>query len=274
MDPNEEEEIINPNPEGPAEPPAEPDPEPGNEPEPAAEPEPEPEPSQPEGEPEPPAPAPTGSPRLDKRIERFSAKLRAEYARGQQNRQPEPYQPANLEDMEYDPETLETLKADRQRYGEAERARGIAEAREIQRQEVFLDKFELDAERVTSKYAQMDEDSDTFDPDLTASINEMYLATVGYDERKGIFHNPTVRYKDYVEAFMAVLDRTATTRTDESTRRITRQVARGGVKPSGAGRKVGLGELKPGDISKMSEEEYEKNKPEIEAMIARDLASM
>jgi hypothetical protein len=218
-------------------------------------------------------PVSTGSPRLDKRIEKFTLKLKSEFARNQaqRSRQPsEPYQPANLEDMEYDPETLEALKKDREAYGRSEAQRAAREATSAYRQEMFLDRMEIDADRVAGKYAQLNEDSDDFDPDLTATINEMYLATTGYDERTGLFHNPVIRYKDYADAFMATIERATSGRSAESAKNVAKQAARQGVRPSGQARRS-LGEVTAADVRKMSDKEFERNKTAIEAQIKRDL---
>lgn len=265
MDPNEEEVITNapegepaaPAPEAPAAP-AEPE-------TPEAEPE---APSQ-EEEPEKPEPG-TGSRRLDKRIERFSMKLRNEFVNRQpQPSQGDPYKPADLSEMEYDPDTLKLLEEDRKRIGEDAYRRGAGE-RQTQVQERFMDRFEVDADRVTGKYAVMNEESDDFDPDFAASLNAQYLALVGYDERTGVFHNPVIRYKDYVDSQMALIERASATKNADTAQEVAKQVSRTGVRPTGGSRKVAL-DLSPAGIRKMSPEEYEKNRPAIEAEIRRTM---
>lgn len=266
MDPNEEEVLTN-APEGePAAPapatPAPPAPEPPEDPAPEA-------PSQNEDEPED-KPVSTGSPRLDKRIERFSMKLRNDLATRNQPSQEDPYKPADLSDMEYDPETLKLLEEDREKIRQDAYRRGAGE-RQAQIQERFMDRFEIDADRVIAKYPVMDEDNaEAFDPDLTASINQQFLALTGWDEKTGRFHNPVIRYKDFVDSQMALIERAAASRNADTAQNVAKQVSRTGVRPTGGSRKTSV-DLSPQGIAKMSVEEYEKHRPAIEAEIRRSM---
>ena len=270
MDPNEEEEK-NLTPEGaPADPsPEEPEAPEEEQPETPEEEEPE-APSPNEEEPEQPEQPGTGSRRLDRRIERFSLKLRNEFAtRGQAPSQGSTYKPADLSEMEYDPETLKLLEEDRQRIAADAYQQGAGE-RNRQIQERFMDRFEVDADRVVAKYPQMDEDSQNFDPDLAADLNEKFLAYTGYDERTGVFHNPIMRYKDFVDAEMATLERYSSTRNAETAKNVAKQVSRTGVRPGGGSRKPTV-DLSPNGIRNMTPEQYEKNRPAIEAEIRRSM---
>lgn len=259
MDPNEEEEILTPE-SAPADPAPE-EPEVPEAPEPDA-------PSQDEEDPEAdPEPSSTGSRRLDKRIERFSMKLRNEAATRQTQPSRETYKPADLSDMEYDPETLRLLEEDRRRVAEDAFTRGAGE-RAAQVQERFMDRFEVDADRVTTKYSQMDEDSSDFDPELAADLNEKFLALVGYDERTGLFHRPIMRYKDFIDAEMATLERYASSRNADAASNVAKQASRTGVRPGGSGRRTTL-EITPEAIHKMTPEEYEKHRPAINAYLAQ-----
>jgi hypothetical protein len=274
MDPSENEDLEKTNPEG-----QEPEPQ---EPQAPAQPE-QPEGGEEGGEPEAPSQedpeepddtVSTGSARLDKRVEKFAMKLRNEFAtRSQQRPQPDkPYQPVNLDDMEYDPETLQLLKQDRERIAKDAYSQGAGE-RQALVQERFMDRFEVDADRVTAKYPTMDETSEDFDPDLAAGINEQYLALVGYEQRpdgSAVFHNPIIRYRDYVDSQMALIERAATSRNADTAQNVAKQASRTGPRPSG-GAKRGAVDLSPIGIRKMTPEEYEKNRPAIEAEIRRSM---
>lgn len=218
------------------------------------------------GEQDPGASGEEGKPsRKDRRIDRLTRQLAQ--ANEELGRRGPNYQPMKYEEGKY---TAEDLERDRQMYGQTSREQGKAEATTEYQQNMWADRLEIDGERVANKYSQLDEESDQFDPDLTEQINEMYLATVGYDQRSGRVRNPHVRYKDYVEAFMGVVDRAASSRNAETATNIARQSSRTGVRPNGQ-RHSTIGAIKPGDISKMDSATYEKNKDAINAQINREL---
>ena len=129
-----------------------------------------------------------------------------------------------------------------------------------------------------------------FDPDKTAEINEMYFQLVGlkqfhktneqgqplYDRASGLplitstIDRPDISYEKFARKYVKnvtkwneeeVDDRIEATRTN-----ITRQKKNQGVRPGGKSRKS-LGALKPGDITRMSDEQLEKNEAEIERQI-------
>lgn len=232
------------------------------------------EPQTPEVPPEVPKEEPKEEPqerRGDRRIGRLVDKLgqtsrQRDYYR-QQLAQDQPYQPLEYQGGEFDPKELEQ---DRSQFGNVRYQQGMQQGLSQYQQEIFIDRLELDSDRVAQKYSVLDDNSEDFDPDLTDNLNRMYLDAVGYDQRTGLIRNPSVRYKDYVETSMAIAERFASSKNADTAKNIAKQSARGGVRPSAEARKT-LGELQPGDISSMTTEEYERHKSEIDRQVKQKL---
>lgn len=246
-------------------PPAEPAPQPGAQPPAAPEPQTPPAP----GEPQPPS-------RADRRAQRLATRLRAGVtappaapAAPSQPTPSTPYKPLELEpDQQY---SVEQLRADREQYADARFQEGIKAASTVARQEAFVDRLEIDGDRVASKYPVLDEDSDQFNAELASNINEMYLSTVGYDQRTGQVRNPNVRYKDYVDAFMVSVDKLAEARNAGTAQNVAAQVAATGVRPTGVAPSSASSINDPSDIHKLSDAEWARQRPALDAEIARAL---
>lgn len=129
-----------------------------------------------------------------------------------------------------------------------------------------------------------------FNPDKTAEINEMYFQLVGlkqfqktneqgqplFDRASGkplitsIITNPDLSYEKFARKYVKNMtkwnDDEIDDRVETTRKNITSQRKNQGVRPGGKTRKS-LGALKPGDITKMSSEDLEKNEAEIERQI-------
>lgn len=79
-----------------------------------------------------------------------------------------------------------------------------------------------------------------------------------------------ISYEKFARREVAKMKRWAKEEADDATERTTKNIAtqrkRQGIRPSGRSRKS-LGAIRPGDISKMSDEELEKNEDEINRQI-------
>jgi hypothetical protein len=149
-----------------------------------------------------------------------------------------------------DDETYKTLEQDRQSFGETQYNQGVKQAETIQ----FHTRLEIDAPKVASKYEQLDKDSPNFNPAVAGAINEMYLATTGYDAAKNTVQNSTVRYADYVDAFMEMVEETAGQKVQKATKNIAKQAATTSVRPDGSRpKRMNLNQLP----NEMSDEELD-----------------
>jgi len=107
---------------------------------------------------------------------------------------------------------------------------------------------------------------ETFDEDRTADLNEAFLAFVGFDPEKKTVYRTDISFERFARYEMERIKRWAEELSDESEQNLTEQKSQSAVRPSGTPKKS-LGVLKPGDISKMTDEEYEKNRDEINRQI-------
>lgn len=164
-----------------------------------------------------------------------------------------PYNPIKYDKgAEYDAEQLEK---DRNQYGESQYAQGIEQQRQHDQQVRAWDRLEIDHESVANRYPFLDEESDSFDPDVAQNINSLFLESAGYDNATHTLRNPDVRYRSFVQRYVKAMEKYAATRNADSTRNLEDQRGRGGVRPGGGGRKpVGL---TFGDPGKMTDEELD-----------------
>lgn len=189
---------------------------------------PEPEPA-PAPEPEPaPAPEPDTQPmsrRESLRIQKLVSQLKQQA--------PPAYQPSKgldyAQQLEADPETIQQLEADRSQAANRAYADGVAQANTIQ----FHTRLEIDAPRVEKEYPILDKRAQEFNPAVADAINTMYLSATGYNSQTGQVANPNLRYADYVESFMELVEATATTKAQASSQNIARQAATTALRPDG-----------------------------------------
>lgn len=213
----------------------------------------------------------TISHRLEKRIEKQLSKLMGSTPTPEEpERPPEAYKPLNYaEQEEFDRQALE---ADRTKYGEAQRQQGesqaVRQARTEREQVRFLDKLETDRERVEIAHPELDPESDSFDPTLTDALSKMYIQTVGVD-KNGLVRNPNVRYRDYVETFLAVADKIASKSSEQTVKNVTAQASRGAVRPQG--QRPRPASIDFSNLDKMDSASWEKNKEAYYASVNKRL---
>ena len=84
----------------------------------------------------------------------------------------------------------------------------------------------------------------------------MYLSTVGYDERTGYVANSNIRYAEYVDAMMELVDEAASRKVETTRRNVTRQASRTGLRPDGSSARTTAVDLSK-DPSQMSDKELD-----------------
>lgn len=188
---------------------------------------------------------------------------------------PKAYDPIKYEDgQEYDPSQLEQ---DRRQVGDNRFAEGIQtginQGTIDLKQQMWEDRFDADVERVTSRYKELDADEDPatgqprnadYNPELEKYLVEQYINFTGMQtDAKGRLNiqRSNVRFKDFVEAEMANLDKIMQARGAQSTRNVTSQAARGGMRPNGTSRPSSGGHgFDPSDpvgsVKRMSSKQY------------------
>lgn len=180
------------------------------------------------------------------------------------------YQPLQYENKDYD---YKELEEDRSKYGQNQYFKGAKTAADVERQAAEQDKFWQATEyesRLLEKepeFAFLDDTRpETFDPDKTQFINESYLAFVGYDPNTSTVQRTDISFEKYARLLVNQVKTWADEYSDDAERNVAAQRGNSGIRPSGSPRKS-LGQLKPGDISSMSDAEYEANRDEINRQI-------
>lgn len=245
--------------------------------------------------------------RKEKRQERqqdFIASIRKENAGQSRNPNIPDYKPLNYdavpkdengEEREFKPEEL---VQDREMFGAVQFAQGAKQVREAAEQDRFWNDLGTEAKIAAydpklSFLAETTPDgkkNPDFDPDKAEEINELYLQLCGAqqfqatdNQGRPLFNRATgqpvvmikVQRTDlsyekfarrYVERMQDWASDFADDRVDENTENLTKQRRQQSIRPNGGKRKT-LGSINPGDISKMSDEDYEKNEAEIDRQI-------
>ncbi len=198
--------------------------------------------------------------RQERRRERFEAfqEARKGYQQTEAQRDQllkrDPYNPMKLQKgTEYD---VDDLEKDRNQYGDSRYAQGIEQQRFYDQQERYYDRLEIDGEFVANRYPFLDEEGEDFDPDLNATINELFFEAAGYDQKTHVFRNPSVRYKPFVQRYVKAMEKYAANRNADSSRNLESQRGRAGVRPSASGGRKPVN-LTFGDPGQMTDEELD-----------------
>lgn len=170
---------------------------------------------------------------------------------------------------------VEDLVKDREQYGRNNFSRGAEAERYIANQENFLQSVEYEARMLENdpKFAFMNgDDPENYDPDRTAELNELFLELVGYDPNTNTVRRTDLSWEKFAKAEVARMERWQAVQEANITRNLAAQRSTSGIRPSGSPSKS-LGKLKPGDISKMSQADFEKYEAEIDRQILAELGN-
>jgi hypothetical protein len=181
----------------------------------------------------------------------------------------QPYKPLELKDGEtYEPEQLEQDRKSAAANARNEgMAAGYSQAAQHEQKERWADRLESDSERVTAKYKALQNDTDNkeYDPDLEADLVQNYMKFIGLtkDAKTGVVNieKPNIRFRDYVEAEMQRLEKYAERQHAQSSRNITSQASKTGMRPNGQSRTSSGGHgFDPNDpvgsVNRMSRKQY------------------
>lgn len=155
------------------------------------------------------------------------------------------------EAIEADDAVYDTLEKDRSSYGEQRYNEGLEMVKAME----FKTNIKLDLPLVKDKL-------DKLDPADAAAIDREYLMYTGWDAATQTVKNPDIGYADFVEAQIERAERLASNLHVASQKNIAKQAAQTGIRPDGGARK-GINIQNPGDISKLTPEQFEKNREAI-----------
>lgn len=183
----------------------------------------------------------------------------------------------NYKPVDYDTATeldVSVLNEDRTKYGNNKFSEGANTERHFANQERFWDRTEFEGKLLEQdpQYAFLNENNpDTFNADKAEELNGMYLDLVGYDPVNNSVRRTDLSYDKFVRREVARMKQWAAEENDSTISSLASQASQSGIRPSGSSSK-GLGKLKPGDISKMSAEDFAKNEAEIDRQILAQLS--
>lgn len=212
----------------------------------------------------------------EERKQRFIEKIRREQPQTDSQKQTEKGEKPSYKPIDYnelDQVDAKNLEEDRSKYGEAKLAEGREAERKVAEQEKFWTTLEHEATVLAfdPKYAFLDENSASFDGDRAANINEMYLELVGFDAATKSVRRTDLSYERFAKVYIDQMESYADERQAETVKNLATQASNAGIRPGGGAASAGLKKLRPGDISRMSQEEFEKNEAEIDRQILAEL---
>lgn len=218
-------------------------------------PEPKPEPKPGEGEEEQPV-----SRRESKRVNQLLEKL----AQAEQGAQPQRGTPQRndgtkpiIPDGEYDTDQVNQMAKE---YGQRLYQQGLSQAQALTIANQFSTRIEIDAPRIAEKYPFLDNEAEDYSPGPTMFINRMYLGMVGYDPVTGVVENQNLRYGEFIDGFMDVVDLITNGKVADTSKNVAKQAAQTGVRPGGVSKSNYQGD----DPRKMSDDQ-------LDAVIAQGL---
>lgn len=201
----------------------------------------------------------------------------------------EPYDPLDYNKAsEFD---VKELAEDRTQYGDYKFSEGAKVERFYAQQEKFWNDVEHESKLLSMnpKYAFLDDsNAETFDEDRAATVNELYLEMVGFksepqfDKKTGrpIIDQNTgkqavrnsvgrtdLSWGKFVERYVADMEDWAAEANENSAKNIAAQKSQSAIRPGGTSHTSGIGTIKPGDITRMSQAEFEKHEAEIDRQI-------
>lgn len=149
-------------------------------------------------------------------------------------------------ELDADPDTVAKLEQDRQKYGQELYNQGLEQTKSLQ----FMTRLELDAPKVESKYGILNPaDKEKFDPAVANAVNTWYLQATGYDQKTGTVSNPNIRYAEFTDSMMELVDQISSQKVAKSAKNIAKQSATTGLRPDGSSAKRLNLNKAPGDMS-------------------------
>ena len=170
---------------------------------------------------------------------------------------------------------VDELTQDRVKYGQQNFSRGAEMAQRLAQQDNFWQGVEYEDKllRVDPKYAFLDDSNpDNFDEDRTVELQELFLELVGFNPDTNTVRRTDLSWDKFVRNEVARMERWNSIEEDRIIQNAASQRATSGIRPSGSSSRS-LGKLKPGDISRMSQAEFEKHEAEIDRQILAELGN-
>lgn len=220
-------------------------------------------------------PAPEKPTRKERRAERrksFLESIQKDTPPPPELPKPEDYNPLKYEEAVDSEGQVDTkkLEEDREKYAKTEAQKAANEAalktHYQAEQQRFWDSVTTESKSLVKEegYEFLNEDSEEFDADKAERINGLYLTMVGHDQKSGTARRTDLSYDKFVREYVGQLREFAEEEAAKSQKNIAKQASNTGVRPDSKVR-TGPSIDTPGDIRKLSDEEFEKNEKKIMA---------
>ena len=219
---------------------------------------------------------PTRKEKREAKRKRYLESIRKEGEQTTQRRRDElfPTDP-NYKPLDYNDVTeldVKDLQNDRTQYGQTNFSKGAKLERFYADQEKFWQGVEYEDKLLQTdpKYNFLNEKSKKYDPDLAEELHEKFFELVGFDPQTQVTRRTDISFSNFVRREISDREAWAARNEDQIVRNAAAQRSTASIRPGGSSPKS-LGKLKPGDISRMSQKEFEKHEAEIDRQILAEL---
>lgn len=220
-------------------------------------------------------PAPEKPTRKERRAERrksFLESIQKETAPPPELPKPDEYDPLKYEEA-VDPEGQidpKKLEEDREKYAKSEAQKAANEAAMQTHfkaeQQRFWDSVTAESKSLSKdpEFEFLNEESENFDPDKAEWANGMFLTMVGHDQKSGTARRTDLSYEKTMRTLFSAVKDFAEEEAAKSAKNMAKQASNTGVRPDSKVR-TGPSIDTPGDVRKLSEEDFKKNEDKIMA---------
>lgn len=219
---------------------------------------------------------PTRKEKREAKRKRYLESIRKEGEQNTQNRRSDlfptdpNYKPLDYNDVsELD---VKDLQADRTKYGQTNFSKGAELERFYADQEKFWQGVEYEDKLLQTdpKFNFLNDKSKKYDPDLAEELHEKFFEVIGYNPDTQTTRRTDISFANFVKREISEREAWASRTEDQIVKNAAAQRSTASIRPGGSSPKS-LGKLKPGDISRMSQKEFEKHEAEIDRQILAEL---
>jgi hypothetical protein len=219
---------------------------------------------------------PTRKEKREAKRKRYLESIRKEGEQNTQSRRSDlfPSDP-NYKPLDYDNVSeldVKDLQDDRTKYGQTNFSKGAKLERFYAEQEKFWQGVEYEDKLLQTdpKYNFLNDKSKKYDPDLAEELHEKFFELVGFNPDTQTTRRTDISFANFVKREIGDREAWAARNEDQIVKNAAAQRSTASIRPGGSSPKS-LGKIKPGDISRMSQKEFEKHEAEIDRQILAEL---
>jgi hypothetical protein len=219
---------------------------------------------------------PTRKEKREAKRKRYLESIRKEGEQTTQRRRDELFSTdPNYKPLDYNDVTeldVKDLQNDRTNYGRTNFSKGAQLERFYADQEKFWQGVEYEDKLLQTdpKYNFLNEKSKKYDPDLAEELHEKFFELIGFNPETQVTRRTDISFSNFVKREIGDRENWAARTEDQIVKNAAAQRSTSSIRPGGSPTRS-LGKLKPGDISKMSQKDFEKHEAEIDRQILAEL---